>query len=534
MFVAPDQAPPYHYAATAQVQPASVAHAAAPSSSAAAAVQSEAPPRQELDSHGYHYIIVGNHLLTKVELAQAVKSGATPKDAVAALKKAYERKGYFLVALLGKEQHGEVWLQVIQGRLTHVDGPQHMVAFFDHLKGDDRIKNSDVIRPSILAQAYAATNGQQPQISFKPSPEVGGSTMDISEVPLADSHAVGGSLTAGNYGNRYAGHYLAQAQAWARHDGVTLQLSHSRALTGLDANTRGAYYSATSGSVSAVTPLGTFQLDGSTTTYRLGKAFAPLYPVGKIRTWGLAGTQLLYADEQRRWSLQEGVHRVTNSQTVFGGTYTLQDQKYVVWDASSDFSWRFSGLFSQVASLSASGGLKLGTAGAGGGFTRAPGSPTGHFRLYTGSVVVTQALSHQYSLQFNLSGQASTDTLPSYQQWVLGGINNLSAWLPGTIVGDRGYLGRLTLQGPQWTFGPMRVSANLFSEYGASRYSYIPALAPVWQALDDVGASASIAVPVAHTSLTLTYAKPVGSRDVTEVLRRGQRAHFFAILQVDL
>ena len=90
--------------------------------------------------------------------------------------------------------------------------------------------------------------------------------MQIGQTPLADSHSVGGSLTTGNFGNRYAGHFLAQAQAWARHDGITVQVSHSRALTGMDENTRGAYYSATSATVSAVTPLGTFQLDGGTTT----------------------------------------------------------------------------------------------------------------------------------------------------------------------------------------------------------------------------------------------------------------------------
>ena len=132
------------------------------------------------------------------------------------------------------------------------------------------------------------------------------------------------------------------------------------------------------------------------------------------------------------------------------------------------------------------------------------------------------------------SERAPTDTLPSYQQWVLGGVNNLTAYLPGTIVGDRGYLGRLALQGPQWSLGPMKLSANAFTEYGASRYSYIPVAAPMWQALNDVGASLSVALPVAHTSLMLAYAKPVGSRNVSAALRQGQQSHVFFYLQAAL
>ena len=249
-------------------QPAPTAYSAAPTAVPTAASAPAKPgsvPRQELDSHGYHYIIVGNRLLAPAEVDAAVASADSPKTAVGALKQAYERKGYFLVALVGQQHDKEIWLQVVQGKLTHVDGPSGLVAYFSGLKGNDEIRNSDVIRRSILAQAYDATNGQQPQISFKPAPEVGGSSMQISQTPLAGARMFGGSLTAGNFGNRYAGHYLATAQAFAQHNGVTLQVNHSRALTGMDSNTRGAYYSATSANLSMVTPIGSFQLDDSAT-----------------------------------------------------------------------------------------------------------------------------------------------------------------------------------------------------------------------------------------------------------------------------
>jgi hemolysin activation/secretion protein len=525
--------PPAQVEQTAIVRPAPAAQAAPPPAVAPAA---PAMSRQEVDSHGWHYIVVGNTLLAPAELQRALEAGDAPQSAISALKKAYEAKGYFLVALVAQAQdkNKQVWLQVVQGRLTHVNGPRDLVGYFSGLKGDSELRTSDVIRRSTLAQAYAATNGQQPQISFKPAPEVGGSAMEISQTPVPGARAFGGSLTTGNFGNRYAGHYLAQAQAYAQHDGFTLQVNHSRALTGLDENTHGAYYAATSANLTAITPLGTFQADSSATDYQLGKKFAPLYPAGKIKVFGLSANQLLYADDTHRWSIKQGLHHIRDTGTVFNNAFTLRDQKYNVLDLGSDYSMRFAGWSGRPASLSLSGTVKLGSARGDSGFEHGEGRPTGHFQVYTASADLTQTLPRDYSVQFSMSGQSSPDILPSYQQWVLGGLNNLTAWLPGTIVGDRGYLGRATVQGPQWKAGPLQLRPSVFAEYGAARYSYITAGSPTWQSLSDVGASLNLSLPGARTSAILAYAKPLGSRHVPSATEHGQQAHTFFYVQIAL
>ena len=549
MFVMPDQPPPHYVMAAAGAPAQAAAGATSPPATAsappvpAAAAKPIVPAapgekhsrkaaRLEVTSHGYHYIVVGNTLLAPMALRAALEAGDEPKAAISSLKKAYEKHGYFLVALVGQLRGKEVWLKVVEGRLTHVEGSHALVRFFNGLKGDSTIQNSDVIRKSTLAQAYAATNGQQPQISFKAAPEVGGSTMHISETPLPNTYPVGGSLTTGNFGNRYAGHYLAQAQADVQHDGFTLQVNHSRALTGMDENTRGAFYAATGATLSSITPLGTFQLDDSWTRYELGKKFAPLFPAGNIKRFGASANQLLYADDAHRWSLSEGLHHIRDTGTVFHGAYTLRDQKYFVWNVDSDYAMRFGGLFQQPASLSLSGGIKIGGARGDSGFVHALGNPVGHFQVYTAGADFNQALPRGYGVQLSVSGQTSPDILPSYQQWVLGGVNNLTAYLPGTIVGDRGYLGRVTVQAPQWNIGPLRLRPSLFAEHGASRYSFITTGSPTWQSLDDVGASLNLALPVAHTSAILAYAKPLGASHVTDSVRRGQQAHVFFYLQV--
>ncbi|NII12389.1 ShlB/FhaC/HecB family hemolysin secretion/activation protein [Oleiagrimonas sp. C23AA] len=483
-------------------------------------------------SHGYHYTVRGNTLLDAQYIKDVITRSPSPRDAVGALKKAYAAKGYFLAAIVGRSKGNQVRIQVVQGRLTHVDGPKGLARFFTGLKGDDRVRNTDVIRQSTLAQQYAATNGQLPQISFKPAPEVGGSTMDIGTKPLKNARWWGGSFTTGNFGNRYAGHYLAQLQGYARHDGFTLQATRTRALTGLDKNTAGAYYAATSANLSWVTPLGTYQLDDSFTKFKLGKAFAPLYPLGHIHVYGISGQQLLYADDSTRWTTSEGWHHIRDRESVFNGIYSLHDQKYMVFDGSTTYAKRFGGLFKHAASISLTGGIKLGGSRGDSGLAPQTGAPTGHFQIYTASAELTQSLPYDFNTQLSLSGQASTDTLPSYEQWVLGGVNNLTAYLPGTIVGDRGYLGRFTVNGPQWAFWGLRARPSVFTEYGATRYSFIAQGAPKWQSLGDIGAGLQLSAPGAHTSALLAWARPMTSKNVAATTRSGQRAHLFVYLQV--
>lgn len=503
---------------------------AAPQLTQAQAAASGAPLMVE--SHGFRYAVNGNTLLGADEVQAALARGATPAQAIAALKQAYAAKGYFLVAVAAAVRNQDVQISVTQGRLAHVEGPQTLVAYFNDLLGREALRTPQVVRRDLLAQAYAATDGEQAKIAFEPAAEAGASTLRIEASPLERSHAASGSLTVGNLGNRYAGHDLAQVQGQLQHHGYALQASHSRALTGLDADSRGAYYAATGLTLSKVTPAGWFQLDGNRTRYRLGAAFAPLDPGGEIRVFGGSATQLLYADETRRWTLTEGLHRVHDRQTVFDGAYVLRDQRYDVFELGSQASWRVSGLAGRMAAISLAGGLKLSGVGAPSGFAQGPGMPAEHARIYTARAGLDQDLGGGYSAQVDLSAQTTAHTLPSYEQWVLGGWGALSAWLPGTLVGDRGYLGRLTVQAPAWQLGTLKAKLGVFAEHGTARYRDVPAGSPAWQRLSDAGASVSFDLPRPEAHALLAYAHPFGASHAPYDLRRRQRAHVFVYLQL--
>lgn len=488
-----------------------------------------------LRSHGFRYSVEGNTLLDLAPVQSAIGGAPTPEAAIGALKHAYASRGYFLVAVVAVVHGQDVRVRVTQGRLAQVDGPADLAAYFRGLPGSDTLRKSQVVRRNLLAQAYAATNGEQPQVDFQPAAEPGTSSLHVSTTPLAQGAAASGSLTVGNLGNRYAGHDLAQLQAQLQHRGYIFQASHARALTGIDPDSRGAYYSSTGASLSKVTPAGWFQLDGNTTHYRLGVAFAPLDPGGSVKVFGAAATQLLFADDTRRWTLAEGMHRVRDGQTVFDGAYALRDQRYDVLELTSQASWRVSGFRGRDASLSTGGGIKLGGLGGSSGFGRGPSMPRAHFRSYSAHAGIDQALAHGLSAQFDLSGQLTPDILPSYEQWVLGGWRSLSAWLPGTLVGDRGYSVRLAVQGPSWPpVDNLKLHAGVFAEYAAARYSYAPAGGPGWQRLADVGADLALDLPHPGAHALFAYARPMAHSNVPYDVRRHQRAHAFLYLQLDL
>lgn len=490
----------------------------------------QAPPA--LESHGYRYTVNGNTLLDDARIRAVLLGSATPEAAVAALRRAYTDEGYFLVAVVAGVQGHEVQIAVTQGRLAHVEGPPELAAYFDGLVGRDTLRTPEVVRSGLLAQADAATNGEQPKVSFEPAAEQSASTLRIDTTPLKDSHAASGSVTVGNLGNRYAGHDLAQVQGQLQGHGYTLQATHTRALTGIDQDSRGAYYAATGATFSKVTPAGWFQLDGSSTRYRLGVAFAPLDPGGTVKVYGAGATQLLFADETRRWTLAEGLHRIRDRQTVFNGAYALRDQRYDVFDLGTQGSWRMDGLAGRSATINLGGGLKFGGLGTSQGLGGGPGTAAEHFTIYTARAGIEQALAGGYTVQLDLNAQTTPGTLPSYEQWVLGGWNALAAWLPGTLVGDRGYQGRLTLQAPTWRLGPLKLQPAVFAEQGAARY-HVDA-GQGWQRLSDAGASIGLDLPGLGAHALFAYAHPLDSSRVSPEQRRRQRAHAFFYLQVGI
>ena len=96
-------------------------------------------------------------------------------------------------------------------------------------------------------------------------------------------------------------------------------------------------------------------------------------------------------------------------------------------------------------------------------------------------------LSDASELNFNFSAQIADEQLPQQQQWVLGGMSALSAYLPGVLSGDSGYFTAADFT-HKFILGGVDLSASVFVEYGASQFENASGSAGAERSIADMGA----------------------------------------------
>jgi hemolysin activation/secretion protein len=513
---------------------------------AATMMVAEAPTQSIVaESNGYRYTVLGNTLLKPEVVKAALEGAADPRGAVGLLTQAYQKAGYFLVGLRAavNVKDKEVNIQVVQGRISELDVAPALAPYFSGLKDRADLPRSAAIRSSINAESYAARQGMRPNLRFAPAAEYGGSKMTVTEEPIEGAKPWNANLGFGNYGNRYASRFIAQAGATLRPgDGLEFSASYSKGLPGLSQDSRGSSYWNGGVGASIITPWGTYGANYSESKYRIGDAAGTLSPQGVSRIQTYSGSQLLYADETTRWGLTESlVHTNSLSTAAYapGIPYTIFDRSYDFASLGSAYGKAFS-LFglqgSASASLSYSKGLSPRNASSSGasapGFPDRPGGADPHFGLFQGSISYSQSLPRNFALSLSANGQWADRTLPGNQQWLLGGVGNLSAWLPGIVSGDSGHLIRAVVSAPRWRWGRLSLVPSVFLEEGASSTSYVAPGAARSQWLSDAGLGLSGSFSKG-TSLSLSYAVQLAAHNVSQSTLDSSRALlYFNLVQV--
>ena len=99
-------------------------------------------------------------------------------------------------------------------------------------------------------------------------------------------------------------------------------------------------------------------------------------------------------------------------------------------------------------------------------------------------------LSKETELNASVFAQYADEQLPQQQQWVLGGMKSISAYLPGVMSGDSGYFGDLSLQHKVVVAG-IDVTAAVFAEYGAAWFENAAGTAGDERSIADAGVRVS-------------------------------------------
>jgi tetratricopeptide (TPR) repeat protein len=283
----------------------------------------------------------------------------------------------------------------------------------------------------------------------------------------------------------------------------------------------------------SITSWGIYSFNAQWVHYRLGDIAFPINPTGNIFIWGLSGSQLVYANDRSRWSVNEGFNHVSNDvkvyQDVIPGGYPLTVQHYNYFDVGTQWSLSYN-LLHKSGSLNTALTYNQGMNGSHGTLNnQIPGYPAAQFHYFVANVSTTQSLPLGMSASFSASGQGAFNTLPQENQWVLGGFGSLSAYYPGVLVGDSGYSARFQLQSPSWAFHGFSTSANLFAETGGTTYTYLARNQTPWQSLSDVGLGINMQSPWG-TSISVLSALPVGWNHVSASTRKASRVDAYFVL----
>ncbi len=487
-----------------------------------------------VQSHGYDYNVTGNTLLPPVLIEATIDQAKTPKAAIRDLLKAYHASGHMLVAVTARVRDKRVEVGVVEGMITARQIPEPIVPFFPDTLNRRDLRNKTLLKDQVLATAYAARSGHKLTINLGPAPNPGGSILTVNQEPIANYSPVSGVINFGNYGSRYASGYVAGGQiAGNLTHGITITADFTQGLPGLRRVSLGSNYYENGIGISVVRPYGIYGFSATWTHFRLGKSTYPLNPDGNVFSYQFTGSQLLYADNATRLSLNEGFHHVRYDETVFNGFFTLLNQHYDYLSSGLSVTDGLT-LGGRAGSLSGDIGFNLGVSAPYGTlYDHRLGAPTPHFRYTVLSLGYQQALPFGTSLGLNGHAQWSPETLPSQQQWVLGGFGNLAAWEPGTIVGDSGYAARLQLNLPSVTRLGSTAQAGAFIETGgATSANPAPGTSP-WQSLTDVGLTLTLSLPDKFSAKVMT-AVPIERRGYSVVGRQTlalDRLNAFFVIQ---
>ncbi|MDE0853562.1 MAG: hypothetical protein OSA97_03985 [Nevskia sp.] len=441
--------------------------------------------------------VFGGPPLDPDHLRKAVIAAASLSDALRTVGYIYYVSGY-PAALLSYAETGQylvdIYVRVVPGRVRDVTGAPELQAFFADLKGaKGPLTSSRLEADRALADGFAQRAGVQYQPRFVPA---GGDavTLDLGEAKPDQSqpHVLG---TFGNYGNRYAGPYLATASirdSFSSGDEITLAGGASARFLGLGGAHSEPYHEGDAG-WSRVTPYGVFALQGRYADFSQtvqGYRFN-----GKLSSGSASWLYPLYSDFQQRLNLQAKFERdhesldapaVTANCNLLGGLLSLLGLSSCPVTVSSggealselynsaELGLNYIGRVQhgeQQAELQA--GLIL-RKGLGPHQTTGTAASLDYF-LWQPSFSVRYTVTPHWAALADGSFQFANSILPQQQMFVIGGPASAHAYEAGAGVGDHGENLRLGVErrgyDDSWTerYG---LRPRGFVEYGASALAH--------------------------------------------------------------
>lgn len=489
------------------------------------------------------------------EQVQGVLDGAdSPSGAITALGRHYYNMGHLLVSLQYFRVANTVTVMVSQNRLKGLRGSPWIKHYFSGLVGDPDLSLAEFDRARVPAAIYAERAGLDYRVSYEVHDD-GEVILDFIEQPLPEVDNSDIEFELNNRGSRFLGRYFARAAFTQRFASGT-ELAGGAQTTIPEWGEVGDGDSYRQFDLSVDQPLrkGLYGAELSYIRYERSPLVSQTRNVSgfclpllsdcsatsdtvvipldaEIQQASLRGEQLLYSNPLRRFTVFERLSYVDSRIEPRAGGEALLDERFGSIELGLRYTLREQWL-SRPAFVSMAVSAEAGLGQDGGSFASEPeavaaiGRRSGDYRLVKPALAARLALDENTVARLSLQGQWADDTqLPQQRQWVLGGDESLSAWLPGTLVGDAGWRAELALQ-RDYRWRGIRARPAVFVEYGASRFNDTGDELGEWQRLADAGLGVTIGTSFGLSSQWRIATPLVESVADDARLDRG-RAYFF-------
>ena len=501
----------------------------------------------ELAINKYTLLVSGNTYLAEKRIREVTSVAQTPSQAILLLNALYAADGHLFVNVQYARQQDTIFVQVNEGYLAEVDAPPRLQPYFEPFEGQRGLTETDLEPRRVLAELKATRAGFNMTGKYSidaDNPEAYTWTIDGEPIPDHDKFKFGAAF--GNPGNRFLGRYFGLGNAsYSAPNGDTFTLGYAHGFTNLGSSRGGENFNRGDFNYATVTRWGLYGFNAAYTDYAISNLVGS--PAGggadtlpgdeedaEIIELGLTGNQFLYANDKTRVVLEQQLEYVDSvidfsAPDAFRGQ-DIQDEQYAALrvGGTASHSWE---LFDRNGNLNGGLGYKRGIAGDVDTDFPTLGDPlrTEDFDIVDGKFDAAYELPWNMLLGLNLKGQLSLDDrLPQQQQWVLGGPDNLSAFLPGILVGDGGSFGNLRLQLPRGEiFENVRYRFSLFIEAGLSKFEKASGDTRGIRSASDAGVKLEVAL-YENLQLTVHVAEEITTNNIPrEVLEDSDSDVFF-------
>lgn len=489
-----------------------------------------------VDFRQHHLHVAAGGILDETTIRRAVGAADNLSDAVRNIGAAAYLAGFPAAQVTYALSGTDLYVMVSPGKVSGVRANPAFGPYVRGLASADPLKARDLERHRTLASMYADRAGIDVYPVFEPDGH-GGQILDFEKNSLPHAPT---SIRAefGNPGNRFASRYfldldLKTASVW----GDEFRVFVREGLQNLDAQDPPGDYHEQNLGWSRVTPWGVFGLGGRQVNYHYTDTASNLPILGKLRSGEVLWLYPAYADFNSRWTVQAKADRTDKigeiDSTASSAAAEYQHEIYTSAELGTSYGRNFQWL-DRRWSVEAGVSVRQGLGERGVNNTTLPIHNDLGYRLFRPVVHLKLFWPHDIITGLEVSGQYSGDTVPEQQQWVLGGVGNLTAVLPGVAVGDRGYVSRLYGEVAMPLAAGFELRPRVFAEQGATAFANPAAGQPAGsQQLTDLGVEAGLSLRN-RVDASVAYAHEVRAHNIAQTTRDDSRARLYFRISLKL